>query len=139
MEKVYAVYCFVYDEDTKKVLMVYNKDNSSWSMPGGVVEENETLEQAALRELHEETGLQGEVRDIVAINECFFQNNNVHAIFITFRTELVGGKISIKYPDEISKVTWVDIPEANKLMPYHKCGIGKLIQNSCTYYNQGKV
>jgi hypothetical protein len=23
MEKVYAVYCFVYDEDTKKVLMVY--------------------------------------------------------------------------------------------------------------------
>jgi 8-oxo-dGTP diphosphatase len=108
-------------------------------MPGGAVEDEETLEQAAIREVKEETGLLVEINDVVAINECFFKRNNEHALFVTFRATIVGGKITIENPDEISTVTWVDIPSADKLMPYHKYGIRKLIQNSSTYYFQGQV
>lgn len=53
--------------------MVYNKDVDSWSMPGGAVENNETLEQAAKREVLEETGLVVEIEDVAAVNECFFK------------------------------------------------------------------
>jgi 8-oxo-dGTP diphosphatase len=113
--------------------MVFNRDHNSWSMPGGAVEENETLEQATIREVREETGLLVKIHDIVAINERFFQEDNGHAIFITFRSEIIGGEIFIENPDEISEIKWVDIPTADKLMPYHKNGINKLILNSATY------
>lgn len=117
--------------------MVHNKDANSWSLPGGAVEEDETLEQAAIREAKEETGLIVKIRDVAAINERFFEKENEHAIFITFNVEIIGGKISIENPDEISEIKWVDIPTADKLMPYHKEGINKLNLNSSTYCFQG--
>jgi 8-oxo-dGTP diphosphatase len=136
---VNVAYCLIYNEETEQVLMVHNKDVNSWSMPGGAVEDDETLEQAAIREVKEETGLLVEINDVVAINECFFKRNNEHALFVTFRAKIIGGKISIENPNEISTITWVDIPSADKLMPYHKYGVSKLIRNSSTYYFQGQV
>jgi 8-oxo-dGTP diphosphatase len=135
---VNVVYCLIYDEENEQVLMVHNKDVNSWSMPGGAVEDDETLEQAAIREVKEETGLLVEISDVVAVNECLFTKNNEHAIFITFRTKIIGGKISNESPNEISTITWLDIPTADKLMPYHKYGVSKLIHNSSTYNFQGK-
>lgn len=139
MKKVNVAYCLIYCKESEQVLMVYNQDVNSWSMPGGAVEEDETLEQAAIREVQEETGLLVEIKDIVAVNECFFKEKNEHAIFITFRAKVISGEIAIKNPDEISEVTWVDISTADKLMPYHKGGIRNLICNCSTYRFQGEV
>lgn len=137
LKSVKAVYALIYNKDSNEVLMVYNKDSNGWSMPGGAVEENETLEEATIREVQEETGLLVRVGDVVAVNERFFQEKNEHAIFITFNAEIIGGEISIERPDEISKIKWVDIHTADKLMPYHKEGINKLKRNSARYCFQG--
>jgi 8-oxo-dGTP diphosphatase len=95
------------------------------------------LEQAVVRETKEETGLTVKVDHVVDVRECFFTKKNHHALFIVFRSRIVGGTIGIRYPDEISKITWVDLDEANKLMPYYRGEICALLQSSINYYFEG--
>ncbi|TFE19380.1 NUDIX hydrolase [Cohnella luojiensis] len=138
MNRVDVTYSLITDKSKSKVLMVKNIDRSSWSLPGGAVERNETLEQAAIREAKEETGLDIKVYGIVAVNECKFEKINEHVIFITFRAEIIGGNKEIVRPKEISEIAWIDLEKADELMPYYKDGIRKLIEgNEITYFNEG--
>lgn len=57
-----------------QVLLVKNKhldgpDNEYWSLPGGGVEEGESLKQALEREMLEETGVKSKVGPLLFINE----------------------------------------------------------------------
>ena len=45
-----------------QIVLVQRRDNGRWSLPGGLVDWGETLEQTVHRELREETGL-----DVVAL------------------------------------------------------------------------
>ncbi|WP_239693175.1 NUDIX hydrolase [Bacillus haynesii] len=54
MERVDVVYSFA--EENGNILMVKNKKNQSWTLPGGKVEAGESLTEAAAREMKEETG-----------------------------------------------------------------------------------
>ena len=57
MKRHFCASAFVIDPYTKKVLLIRHKKNGRWTQPGGHIEGNETPEEAALREVYEETGL----------------------------------------------------------------------------------
>ncbi|MGX1828121.1 NUDIX hydrolase [Paenibacillus taichungensis] len=140
MFRVDVAYSLITDPTNSKILMVRNVDDSSdrWSLPGGAVEREETLDQAAIREAKEETGLDIKVHGIVAVNECKFPEKEEHVIFITFKGEVISGNEEIVRPNEISEIAWIDIEKAEQLMPYYKDGLRRLIDgHEITYFNEG--
>lgn len=52
-----AVDIVLLDDNAKRILLINRKDNDRFAMVGGMVEDGETLVEAAVRELHEETGI----------------------------------------------------------------------------------
>lgn len=48
---------YIINPENKKVLLVRHKKYNKWLQPGGHIEENETPEEAAVREVYEETGI----------------------------------------------------------------------------------
>ena len=135
MQRVDVAYALIVNEDTQEILMVQNV-GSGWSLPGGAVEAGETLEQAAVREAKEETGLDIEVCNIVAINERFRAKKDVHAVFFTFSTKIIGGEIAVNNPFEVREIKWVDFQTANELMPYYQNGVEHLLICSAPYHFQ---
>ncbi|MGX1901809.1 NUDIX hydrolase [Thermolongibacillus altinsuensis] len=127
MKRVDVVYVLLYDEDQQRVLMVLNK-RGTWSLPGGGVEAGETLEEAAIREVKEETGYDVAIGDIVALNEAFIDEN--HVFFITFRGTILHAPEVMQGDENIITVEWVDVDKAEELMLYHPNGIRSFLKKT---------
>jgi 8-oxo-dGTP diphosphatase len=120
LKRVDVASALIFDSSNERILLVRNKkgDTSYWSPPGGAVEKGETLEQAAIREIKEETGYDIEVNGLYSVREVFFSESGYHALIFTFLATIIDGEIEIMDPDnEILEVKWLDIHTANKLMP----------------------
>lgn len=119
MKRVDVASALIKDE-SGNILIVKNikGDSFYWGLPGGAVEEGETLEQAVIREVKEETGLNILVSGLNSVREMFFSETGHHAIIFTFIANVIDGVLDINDPDnDIAEVQWANIDEAKKLMP----------------------
>ncbi len=61
MQRHFTTSVYVYNPEWRKFLLIKHKKFNKWMQPGGHIEENELPDDAAIREVWEETGLQVEL------------------------------------------------------------------------------
>jgi 8-oxo-dGTP diphosphatase len=64
-----------------------------WAIPGGFVEYGEKVEEAAIREAKEETGLDVELKRIVGVYSDPSRDPRGHVISIAYLAREIGGKM----------------------------------------------
>ncbi|MEU0877812.1 NUDIX domain-containing protein [Lentzea sp. NPDC005914] len=113
-----AVSAFV--QNTKgEILMIRRTDNDKYAIPGGQQEVGETLSEAAVREVEEETGLQTEVADLVGLysnpnHVIAYDDGEIRQEFsICFRAKLIGG--TVRTSSESKEVVWVPTERLGEL------------------------
>ncbi|BDT90007.1 nucleoside triphosphate pyrophosphohydrolase [Nocardia cyriacigeorgica] len=90
-----------------------------WSLPKGHIEEGETSEQTAIREVAEETGIQGVVvAELGSIDYWFVTDGRrVHKTVHHFLLRSVGGELS-DADIEVTQVAWVPLSELDSRLAY---------------------
>jgi ADP-ribose pyrophosphatase YjhB (NUDIX family) len=105
-----AVSAFIQD-DEGRILMIRRTDNDLYSIPGGQLELGETLAQAAVREVREETGIECEATGIIGLysnpeHVISYDDGEVRQEFsICFRANFNGG--TTRTSEESREVSWV--------------------------------
>ena len=97
----------VYQGD--QILLTKRMDFGVWCLPGGLVEEGETVVQAAVRETAEETGLQVQLTRQVGIYSIPEAVGWVN-LMILFAGEIVGGSLQAQ-EDEVVEMRFFRIDE----------------------------
>ena len=94
-----------------RIALVKRKDNELWALPGGGMELGESIEQGAVREVKEETGLDVEVDGLVGVytnphHVMAYDDGEVRQQFsLCFTTKLLGGEL--QFDDESTDIAWV--------------------------------
>lgn len=90
-----------------------------WSLPKGHIEAGETAEQAAVREVEEETGIIGEVLAPLGTIDFWFvaEDRRVHKTVHHYLLRALGGELSDE-DIEVSEVAWVPLDELEGRLAY---------------------
>ena len=96
-----------------------SRERLLWSLPKGHIEEGETPEQAAVREVQEETGIQSEIaKELGVINFWFMAGGNrIHKTVHHYLFKETGGKLAPQLT-EVDDVGWFPLDEIVELLAY---------------------
>jgi 8-oxo-dGTP diphosphatase len=115
-EAKYPLGAVVYAERDGKILLLKRVSNAGfggqWFLPGGAVDPGESPDEAAIRELREESGLEltGEL-ELVGAYFCFLYGRDI--LLLSYRGEVTG---DVVVSHEHSEAQWIDPLDMRALM-----------------------
>lgn len=114
----------VYKED--QFLLVENSrmknpEEKWWGFPKGHLEEGESTEQAAVREVEEETGIKAEIIQKIGQSKYNLTKNgeNIFKVVTIYLMRFISGDLTPQIA-EVSNVIWLPYEEALKKLSYPK-------------------
>ena len=114
----------VVDSTGTKGLLIARRDQKDqtrliWSLPKGHIEEGETPEIAAIREVAEETGITSEISRSLGVIDFWFMasGKRIHKTVHHFLFKEVGGSLQPQVT-EVDDVAWVPLEEVVERLAY---------------------
>jgi ADP-ribose pyrophosphatase YjhB (NUDIX family) len=116
----------VVDRTGKLGLLIGRRDQKDstgkkilWSLPKGHIEEGETPEQAALREVAEETGIQSEIEKALGVIDFWFMagGKRIHKTVHHYLFRESGGILEAQ-ESEVDEVSWFPLEEIIEKLAY---------------------
>jgi len=100
-------------EGRLQVVLVHRRSPRLWALPKGTPDSGETVEETALRETREETGLEVAIERRLGSIRYFFVRGSTrfHKTVHFFLMRPIGGRLE-DHDAEFDEVAWVDMEEA---------------------------
>lgn len=101
------------------IARVNRRGQLEWVLPKGHLEAGETAQDAAVREVREETGLQARILAPLGSIDYWFvaDGRRIHKVVHHFLLEAVGGELS-DADIEVTEVAWIPFPELATRLRY---------------------
>jgi len=110
----------VVENERGEILLIRRSDNDNYALPGGAIDLGESMTQAAVREVREETGIDCEITGLVGIYTdpkhviLYTSNNEVRQEFsIVLTARKIDGEPTPS--SESTEVAWIRAAEAGNL------------------------
>lgn len=116
--------------DKGEILFIYRNDK--WDLPKGKIEGKESIEETAIREVEEETGVSGlKITKPLQTTYHIFKRNGKHKIKVTYWFEMKTSFHGNLYPQEnegITKVEWLTPEQSQKALDNSYANIRDLVR-----------
>ncbi|KTR41098.1 DNA mismatch repair protein MutT [Curtobacterium oceanosedimentum] len=122
-----AAYGVITEGDRVLLARLRIPEAGTWTLPGGGVEFDETVEQAVVREVREETGYEASCGPLLGIRHHIVpKERRMHdtgrpmkAVQVVFRVTLTGGELRNETDGSTDEAAWVPIAE----LPHRRHGL----------------
>ncbi len=113
----------IYDATRERILLTRRTDNGQWCLPGGRMESGESLAEACIREVKEETGLDVKIIRLIGVYSTphrivtYADGNQWQIVAHSFEVKVISGELTLSdettafgyfSPEEISKLDLMD-------------------------------
>jgi len=103
-------------DGTLEVLVVHRPRYDDWSLPKGKLEPGESFEDAARREIEEETGVRVELGAALPTTDYVDRHGRPKVVHYWRMTPV--GETAWQPSDEVDETRWINVAEAGALLSY---------------------
>jgi 8-oxo-dGTP diphosphatase len=110
-------------DDQIEVVLISVGERGRWQLPKGMIDEAESIEAAAMREVREETGLDTEmVRSIDKVEYWFYSKSRgrgirFHKVVHFYLLHCLSGDVR-DHDDEVNEARWFEISQAIEALTF---------------------
>lgn len=129
-----AIYGVIVEDNN----ILLSKQWDGYDFPGGGIDLGEKFEDALVREVKEETGMEVRVGELLHAGESFFKlpvsGEFVHSIHLYYRCHVTGGELSTEFFAKDEKTyadmpEWLDLDKAKEVKLYSSAKVEKVLGN----------